>query len=333
MGAREAGEARLDAPSAWAAHWSMERLAEWYEGRIEQRWPGRPGEAPYTARTMSGSRGDPQAVPIESGGVGAEPRGGRSFSKAYASGVPTPTGLPTESVGRGNETEAHSARRNHHRALALAGLVGLVPGVLVAVVLVLAGQAVAAVASLVVVAGGTAWWTWRSAPGRVARAVGAWPERRDRPSPTAQSGGRPVRVDGPFPPDHLRRRARRAQCHGRGTRRLDGLSDRHLRPRASTLPGSVEGVLAHELVHVKRGQIALGRMAAVALAPWSVVVGVARAGDQVHALVGPGREFTADQRAAAVVRYPPGIGSALEVMAGRPGPPAAWPPGRAAPPP
>ena len=45
--------------------------------------------------------------------------------------------------------------------------------------------------------------------------------------------------------------------------------------------------------------------------PWSLIAGTDNGAGRVHSLVGRGREFSADQRAAVVVRYPPGIGSAL----------------------
>jgi heat shock protein HtpX len=90
----------------------------------------------------------------------------------------------------------------------------------------------------------------------------------------------------------------------------------------------LEGVLAHELVHVKRHDTVLAAVAVVSKAPWAVVAGTDRATERVHALVGRGRELSADQRAAAVVRYPPGIASALESMSGAPDRPASWPPGR-----
>jgi len=53
----------------------------------------------------------------------------------------------------------------------------------------------------------------------------------------------------------------------------------------------------------------------------------------VHQLVGRGREFSADQRAALIVRYPTGIGSALEALATAPPTGTGWPPspGRVAP--
>jgi hypothetical protein len=56
-------------------------------------------------------------------------------------------------------------------------------------------------------------------------------------------------------------------------------------------------------------------------------VGLERASDRVHSLVGKGREFSADQRAADVVRYPPGITSALDTMADGLDAEVAWPPG------
>ena len=46
----------------------------------------------------------------------------------------------------------------------------------------------------------------------------------------------------------------------------------------------------------------------------------------MHGLIGRGREFSADRRAALIVRYPSGIGSALGTMAGSTVDGASWPP-------
>ncbi len=78
--------------------------------------------------------------------------------------------------------------------------------------------------------------------------------------------------------------------------------------RALTLV-ELEGVLAHELVHIKRNDTVLSAVAVLVAVPWAVVRGTPAGVDAVHGLVGRGREFSADQRAALVVRYPPGIGS------------------------
>jgi Zn-dependent protease with chaperone function len=90
----------------------------------------------------------------------------------------------------------------------------------------------------------------------------------------------------------------------------------------------LEGVLAHELVHIKRHDTILGDAAVTSSALWATLAGASWGVARVHRLVGNGREFDADQRAARVVRYPPGIGAALEVMADGETSATAWPPGR-----
>jgi len=83
-------------------------------------------------------------------------------------------------------------------------------------------------------------------------------------------------------------------------------------------PVALEGVLAHELTHVRRGDVAPATVAAaigLTLAPlWPGV------GDTVHALAGRGREFRTDQAAVAITRYPPGLRDALVVMESGPPP-------------
>jgi Zn-dependent protease with chaperone function len=89
----------------------------------------------------------------------------------------------------------------------------------------------------------------------------------------------------------------------------------------------LEAVLAHELVHIKRHDTAVSAPAVVIAALCSLLVGTTRATEIVHGLVGRGREFAADQRAAQVVRYPPGLEGALEAMVGTHGG-GEWPPAR-----
>ncbi len=78
----------------------------------------------------------------------------------------------------------------------------------------------------------------------------------------------------------------------------------------------LEGVVTHELAHVRRGDLVLAASAtralglAAALSP-----AAARA---VLRLAGPERESRADLRAAGVTRYPPGLSAALEKLAGAP---------------
>jgi heat shock protein HtpX len=77
----------------------------------------------------------------------------------------------------------------------------------------------------------------------------------------------------------------------------------------------MEGVVAHELVHVKRGDASVSSLA---VATAGVVAWVTGNDSLVHLAVGRGREFGADQAAALAVRYPPGLRDALASMGGRP---------------
>jgi heat shock protein HtpX len=83
-------------------------------------------------------------------------------------------------------------------------------------------------------------------------------------------------------------------------------------------PVALEGLLAHELTHIRRGDIAPATVAAALCLPLAVVV--PGAGSFVHGLAGRGREFRTDQLAVGVTRYPPGLRQALSHMVGGPSP-------------
>jgi len=182
------------------------------------------------------------------------------------------------------------------------------------------------VAALVVVTAGVAGWLWQSAPGSVLRALRATPSlEADRPRLHNLVDGlcatmgldRPTIavVDSGVP---------NALALGRDPKSATLVVTSGL-DRALTLV-ELEGVLAHELVHIKRHDTVLSAVAVLVAVPWATVRGTGVGIDTVHRLVGPGREFSADKRAALVVRYPSGIGSALETMVGEPVAAAAWPP-------
>jgi len=80
-------------------------------------------------------------------------------------------------------------------------------------------------------------------------------------------------------------------------------------------------------VHIKRRDTLVAGVAVAAAVPLVPFLGRERASDRVHSMVGRGREFSADQRAAGVVRYPPGITSALDAMAQGVDSAPPWPPG------
>jgi len=87
---------------------------------------------------------------------------------------------------------------------------------------------------------------------------------------------------------------------------------------ASLPPVSLEGVLAHELSHVKSGDVAAATVAAAVLLPFARLT--PGAGDIAHRWAGRGREFRADADAVRVTRYPPGLRDALAAMSAGPGP-------------
>ena len=225
--------------------------------------------------------------------------------------------------------EAAAIRGNHRRAVRMCLWPSLVLGVIVGIVLAAVGLPVYLAALVfVVVAGGLLVFLWQRAPGAVLRALGAQPSREaDRPrlhnlvDGLCATMGLPqpaiAVVDSPVP---------NAMSIGRDPTTATLIVTSAL-DRSLTLV-ELEGVLAHELVHVKRHDTVLATVAVSVLAPYSVVLGLPACIERVHTAVGRGREFDADQRAAGVVRYPPGIGSALEAMLDGPDRANPWPPGR-----
>jgi Zn-dependent protease with chaperone function len=88
---------------------------------------------------------------------------------------------------------------------------------------------------------------------------------------------------------------------------------------ADTLdPVAMEGVLAHELTHIKRCDIASATVSAALLMPLATFV--PGMGVLVHRLAGRGREFHTDRLAVRVTRYPPGLRDALSAMIAGPPP-------------
>jgi Zn-dependent protease with chaperone function len=222
--------------------------------------------------------------------------------------------------------EEAAATANRRKAMTLCLVPGGVAGLVVALVLVVVGLPLVGLGALVVVTLGLAAWLWQTAPGTVLRALHASPSAEaDRPRLHNLVDGlcatmgldRPAIavVDSPVP---------NALAIGRDPKSATLVVTSGL-DRALSLV-ELEGVLAHELVHIKRQDTVLSAVAVVMSAPWAVLRGTPAGAATVHRLVGPGREFSADQRAALVVRYPSGIGSALGTMVGDPVAGATWPP-------
>ncbi|MDE3085273.1 MAG: M48 family metalloprotease, partial [Acidobacteriota bacterium] len=222
---------------------------------------------------------------------------------------------PVQLAGAGLRKVVVANRRRGRTVAAVPGVAALVVGVVVgaAVGAAVAGAVVGAVVGAAVVGA-----LWRGSTRMVLRALAARPvDEEEAPGPCTLVEGLCASmglgvpelfvVDDPLP---------NALAVGRGPEDsalvlTSGLVD--------TLdPVALEGVLAHELSHVKANDVAPATVAA-ALA-LVVGLGPATAGI-VHRLAGRGREFEADRRAVGVTRYPPGLRQALDAMAApAPGP-------------
>jgi len=222
--------------------------------------------------------------------------------------------------------EEASASANRRKAMVLCLVPGGVLGVLVGLILALLGLPIAAVAVLVIVTAVSAAWTWRAAPGTVLSALGSVPSHEaDRPRLHNL-------VDGLCATMGLDRPAiaviesdvPNAMALGRDAKSATLVVTSSLEGAMGLV--ELEGVLAHELVHIKRNDMVLSSVAVLVAVPWAILRGTSVGSETVHQMVGRGREFSADQRAALIVRFPAGIGSALQVMSGRTPSVSAWPP-------
>jgi Zn-dependent protease with chaperone function len=239
------------------------------------------------------------------------------------------TQLPAPVAVRSPENldEERTIRDNRRRAALICLIPAAVVGILAAAVVAAVGQPLVAVAVLVVVSAVLSLWTWRGAAARVLRSLDAAPSREeDRPRLHNLVDGLCATMGLPTPAILVVESALpNAMAVGRDPRSASLIVTTAL-DGALTLV-ELEGVLAHELVHIKRQDTVVAGAAVSVAAPVTLVRGASGGAELVHKLVGHGREFSADQRAAAVVRYPVGLGSALRAMASRSGTPGSWPPG------
>ena len=223
--------------------------------------------------------------------------------------VPTPPGT------RGDSGEFHHNRR---RALAIAATPGIVLFVVVAAVVRRSGARHRGPRGRSGGRGLLVWLTvWRGATRFVLRALGARPGGDEELARAENLVDGLCATMGVEPPEIyvIDEWARQALALGRKSGAAvivvtSGLLD-------SLDPVCLEGVLAHELVHVKRADIAPATMAAAMLLP---VAGFLPVSGLVHTLAGRGREFRTDRLAVAVTRFPPGLRDALVLMAEAPRP-------------
>jgi heat shock protein HtpX len=203
------------------------------------------------------------------------------------------------------------AARTRWEAHALAGAPGLVvAAVLVAVLVVPTGPVVAVVVA-VVVGAATALCAWILSPRLLCWAVGARPARsgeQPRVRNLAASLGAATGVAAPslfVVTDQVPN----AMVLGTSRRHATLVVTAGLAERLN--PIELEGVLAHELAHMRAADQVVGTVAGAVLGPPSVVVAPWR---RALARSAARREALADLAGVRVTRYPPGLRAALEKM-------------------
>lgn len=228
----------------------------------------------------------------------------------------TPVAVTTEEQIQGN---------GERRAVAIAAAPGAIVGVVILVVLAAVGLPVVGVVSGVVVAAAIFMAVWFGGE-RVllSRLGGTFVKESDVPRAANLVDGLCATMGLPFPELLLvDDQFRGALVIGRNVHRATLVLTKGL--LFALDPVELEGVLAHELSHMKTGDMASATMAASVMLPFAPLL--SSAPEIVLKLAGTGRELRADRQASSVTRYPPGLRDALLKMAGGPSP---APPSRAA---
>jgi Zn-dependent protease with chaperone function len=195
---------------------------------------------------------------------------------------------------------------NRRRAVGLCVQAAILPALIVgAVAGVVVGWVIGAVA-LVVVGFVIAYWLWRSAPATALKRIGAVPlSERDQPRLFTVTEGLCATFGLRMPDLYVVFDAVPNAC---ALGRDPGSADLVVTSGLVDLLGTIEleGVIAHELAHVKRGDNGVS----------SVGLSMARVGGESMLLrcVGKDREYRADVVGASAVRYPRGLLDALRLV-------------------
>ena len=197
---------------------------------------------------------------------------------------------------------------NRRRAIRLCAWTAAIPALLFGALLLVALSPIAGIAAFVVAGAGVHVRAWRLAPAVALRRIGAVLDRRaGRPAALQRDRGalRHLR------PEHaVAARASTTMCPtparwAATPRRSDLVVTTGLLRRLD--PIELEGVIAHELAHVKRGDNGVSCV--------GITLGTLFGGEKtLRRCVGESREYRADVVGASAVRYPRGLLDALRVM-------------------
>jgi Zn-dependent protease with chaperone function len=202
-------------------------------------------------------------------------------------------------------------RANRRRAALMCVAAGVAPGLVAGVALGLGVSLVAGVAAGVVVLLLVAAVVWRSATPIALHVLGARPLREDE-APSLFNV-----VEGLCPTFGVRApRLMVVDDDVPNACALGARDDAAVLVVTSGLidklgPIELEGVVGHELTHVKRHDTVVSAVAVTVVGPIAWATGSDRL---LHRAVGRGRELRADTVAVASVRYPPGLHDALQTL-------------------
>jgi heat shock protein HtpX len=198
------------------------------------------------------------------------------------------------------------AENRRRVALLLGGFAGLVFVVAWLVLAVVGLGALLALLPALVLAGGAAWFVQSRAEATVLRRLGSTPvDAHQQPRLHNLVEGLCVAAGVPKPDLHVvDDDAPNALAIGRDPRHAVLVATTGLLDKLTRI--ELEGVLAHELSHVKNHDTAVATLAAV-------LIGRVAPG-RLPSAIGERREAVADVTGVAITRYPPGLISALEKL-------------------
>ena len=203
---------------------------------------------------------------------------------------------------------------NRRRAIVLCTWTALIPALLFGALLWTAVSLIAGIAAFVVAGAAAMYGTWRLAPAVALRRIGAVPiDEHDDPRLSNVTEGLCATFGLSMPSLHVVDDDVPNACAlGRDARRSDLVVTTGLLRRVD--PIELEGVIAHELAHVKRGDNGVSCV--------GVTIATLFGGEaMLRRCVGVNREYRADVVGASAVRYPRGLLDALRAMMDAPPPP------------
>jgi hypothetical protein len=281
----------------------------------------RSNPTPQRKKQGGGGGGNRQRAGGQGGGRGSPSRAGaRSRGGAPRSSVtlaPLPSLDPPDvqpGLGAPQVFPAEVAA-NRHRVVALCAVSAVVPALLLGALVGVLVSAVAGVAVFVVAGAAVMYGVWRLAPTVALRRIGAVPiDDHDETRLSNITEGLCATFGLSKPSLHLLEDDVPNACAlGRDARRSDLVVTRGLLRLLD--PIELEGVVAHELAHVKRGD---NGVSCIGITLGTVLGGAST----LRRCVGESREYRADVVGASAVRFPRGLLGALRTMMEAP-PPAA----------